>query len=61
MISSVIQIIVGLLVWKIVPDWIQVKGRKQKDLIKICLNILGVIIIIFGIVSLLRSLFSLLF
>jgi uncharacterized membrane protein len=61
MIASVVQIIVGLIVWKLVPDWIQVKGRKNKNLLKICLNIVGVLIIIFGIVSLLKSLFSLLF
>lgn len=58
MISSVIQIIIGLLVWKIVPDWIEVKSRKSKNLIKLCLNIIGIIIIIFGIVHLLKSLFS---
>lgn len=56
--SSVIQIIVGLLVWKIVPDWIQVKGRKSKNFIKLCLNIIGVIVIIFGIISLLKILIS---
>lgn len=60
MISSVIQIIVGLLVWKVVPNWIEVKSRKSKNLVKIILNILGIIIILFGIVSLLKSVFSLL-
>ncbi len=61
MISSIIQIIVGLLVWKIVPDWIEVKSRKSKNVVKIILNILGIIIILFGIVSLLKILFSSLF
>ena len=61
MISSIIQIIVGLLVWKIVPDWIEVKSRKSKNLVKIILNIIGIIIILFGIVSLIKTLFSTLF
>lgn len=59
MISSVIQIIVGILVWKVVPDWIKVKGRKKKNFVKLCLNILGVVIIIFGIISFLKWIFSL--
>ncbi len=61
MISSVIQIIIGLLVWKIVPDWIEVKNRKSKSLVKLSLNIIGIIIILFGIVHLIRSLFSAIF
>lgn len=60
MIPSIIQIVVGLLIWKIVPDWIEVKSRKSKNLVKVILNILGVIIILFGIVSLLKSIFSML-
>jgi len=58
MMSSFLQIIVGFLVWKIVPGWIEVKSRKSKNLVKFILNILGVIIILFGIVSLLKSIFS---
>ena len=61
MISSIIQIIVGLLIWKIVPDWVEVKSRKSKSSIRLSLNIIGIVIILFGIVSLLRSLFSFLF
>lgn len=61
MILSIIQIIVGLLVWKIVPGWIQIKGRKNKNLVKLCLNIVGIVIILLGIVSLLKALFSLQF
>jgi hypothetical protein len=58
MISSIIQIFVGLLVWKLVPDWIDVKSRKSKNLVKIILNILGIVIILFGIVSFIKVLFS---
>lgn len=61
MIGAVIQIIVGLLVWKMVPDWIEVKGRKQKNFIRLCLNIAGIVIILFGIVALLKALFSRIF
>jgi hypothetical protein len=60
MISSIIQIIIGLLVWKIVPDWIEVKSRKNKNMIRLSLNIIGVVIILFGIVSLIKSLISML-
>jgi hypothetical protein len=59
MVSAIIQIVVGLLIWKIVPDWINVKGRKKKNFIKLCLNILGVVIIIFGIISFIRWIFTL--
>lgn len=60
MISSIIQIIIGLLVWKIVPDWIEVKSRKSKNFIRLSLNIIGIVIILFGIVSLLKAFFSML-
>jgi len=58
MVSALVQIVVGLILWKIAPTWIQTRSRKSKKLIKLCLNIIGIVIVFFGVVSLLKALFS---
>jgi len=61
MASSIIMIIVGLLIWKIVPGWIQNGSRKNKNRTKLGLNILGILIVVLGIVSLFKTLISIFF
>ena len=58
MVASLIQIVVGLIVWKLAPGWIQSGSRKSRDFVKLCLNIIGIVIVIFGVVSLIKALLS---
>ena len=56
MIGSIIQIVLGLLLWKIIPGWIEYGDRKTREFIKLCCNIVGIIILLLGIISLFRPL-----
>lgn len=55
MLGAIVKIILGLFIWKIVPGWIEFGSPKSRSFIQLCLNIVGIIIVIGGIISLLRS------
>jgi len=52
----IFQIIIGLLLWKLVPRWIEYGDRKTREYIKLGCNIFGIILVVLGIVSILTSL-----
>ena len=56
MISAIIEIVIGLVIWMIVPGWITEGNKKARDVIKLACNIIGVIIVIAGCYSLIMSL-----
>lgn len=58
MIGTIIQIIIGLLVWKVVPGWIEYGNKKLRDFIQLCCNIIGIILVISGCISLIRLLLN---
>lgn len=58
--SPIIQIIIGLLVWKLVPGWIEYGDRKVREFIKLCCNIVGIIFVLFGTINLIRQLMGVL-
>lgn len=59
MISSIIEIILGLIIWKLVPGWITEGKKKVRDIIKLACNIIGVIMVIAGCYSLVMALIGL--
>ena len=58
-ISPIIQIIIGLIIWKIVPGWITEGNKSATDVIKLACNIIGVILVIAGCYSLVTTLIGL--
>lgn len=60
MTGSILQIIAGLLVWKIVPGWIEYGDKKTRDFINLCCNIIGIVLVIFGVVGLVQHLLRIL-
>ena len=56
MISSVIEIVIGLIVWKMVPGWITEGNKSARDDIKLACNIIGILLVIAGCYSLIMSL-----
>ncbi len=56
MVSSIIEIILGLIIWKIVPGWITEGKKNVRDIIKLACNIIGVIMVIAGCYSLVMAL-----
>ena len=59
MISAIIEIVIGFVVWKIVPGWITEGKKNVRDTIKLACNIIGVIIVVAGCYSLVMTLIGL--
>lgn len=58
MISAIIEIIIGLVIWKMVPGWITEGNKSVRDVIKLVCNIIGIILVIAGCYSLIMALIS---
>ena len=62
MIGAIIIIIIGLFIWMILPRLIYSKRKYQKNtpqfFVKISCKIIGIAIMVFSILDLIRSLFS---
>lgn len=56
MVSAIIRIILGLVIWKIVPGWITEGSKKVRDMIRLACNIVGIIMVLSGGYSLLKDL-----
>ena len=56
MISAIIEIILGIIVCKMVPGWITEGKKKNRDIIKLACNIIGIIMVLAGGYSLIMSL-----
>lgn len=56
MIGPIVQIILGILLWKIIPSWIEYGSKKTRETIKLICNIVGIIIVLAGCYSLIKSL-----
>lgn len=56
MVSSIIEIVLGLIIWKTVPRWITEGKKNVRDIIKLACNIIGVIMVIAGCYSFVMAL-----
>lgn len=56
MASAILTIVIGILVWKLVPRWITEGKKNVRDIIKLACNIIGVIMVIAGCYSLVMAL-----
>lgn len=56
MVSAIIEIIIGLVLWKMVPGWITEGSKSVRDIIKLACNIIGIIMVLAGCYSLLMAL-----
>lgn len=56
-IGNIIEIVIGFVIWKIVPRWITEGGKSVRNVIKLICNILGVIIVLHGCYALLMNFF----
>ena len=56
MISAILIIVIGIVVWKLMPGWITEGNKSTRDVIKLACNIIGIIVVIAGCYSLLMSL-----
>lgn len=56
MIDSIVRIIIGLMIWKIVPGWIEFGTSKARSFVQLCCDVVGIIILISGVISLIKFL-----
>ncbi len=56
MIGAVITIVVGLVIWKIIPPCLEYGSRRIRRNVKLICNILGVMLTVVGAYRLVRSL-----
>ena len=56
MTGAIIEIILGVVIWQLVPGWITEGSKSIRDIIKLVCNIIGVIMVIAGCYSLVMAL-----
>ena len=56
MTSAMVKIIIGLVIWKLVPGWITQGKKNVRDIIKLGCNIVGIIMVLAGGYSLIMAL-----
>jgi hypothetical protein len=56
MISGIIEIIIGVLVWKFGPGFINQGSKSAQDAVRLIINIIGIVLILAGILSILHVL-----
>lgn len=57
MVPEIFEIILGLVIWQLVPGWITQGNKKAKDIIKLACNIIGIIMVLAGCYSMLMTIF----
>lgn len=55
MISSIITFVIGLLVAFVLPEWVKFGDRKSRDFVRLVINIIGILIMISGFISFIRT------
>lgn len=58
MMGGIIQIVLGLFLWKVVPGWIEYGSTSVRDFIRLIFNIVGVILTIAGVIRVFGNLLS---
>ena len=48
MIGSIVTIILGVVIWKLVPGWIEAGNASVRQAIRLVCNIIGIIMVLFG-------------
>lgn len=56
MTGAIIEIILGVIIWKLVPGWITEGNKSIRDIIRLVCNIVGVIMVLASGYSLVMSL-----
>ena len=52
MVPAIFKIILGLVIWKLVPGWITEGNSSLRDIIRLVCNIVGIIMVLVGCYSL---------
>lgn len=55
MIGSIVTIVLGVVIWQMVPGWIETGNSSVRQTIRLVCNIVGIIMILFGAYDLIMS------
>lgn len=55
MVSAIILIVIGYVVWQMVPGWIHYGPSSARQLIQLICNIVGIIMVILGVIDLIYA------
>lgn len=55
MIGSIVTIVLGVVIWKLVPGWIEFGNASARQAISLICNIVGIIMVLFGAYDLIMS------
>ena len=53
---SIVAIVVGLIVWRLIPKWIKYGKKKTRQKIQFWCNIIGILLMLGGIITILNYL-----
>ena len=56
MINAIIKILLGYLLARVIPQWIKYGNKKTRAYLQLICNVVGIILVILGVVSLIKSL-----
>ena len=55
MISSIVTVVIGLVVAFVLPEWVKFGDKKNRNFVRLVINIIGILIIISGAISFIRA------
>jgi hypothetical protein len=56
MLGAIIEIIIGLVLWRVVPGWITEGSQGARNFFRLAFNVVGIIVTIAGCISLITAL-----
>ena len=57
MTSAIVLIVLGFVIWKLLPSWISFKSKDSRETVQMICNIIGIALLLFGIVDLVLCVF----
>lgn len=58
MVNAIIDIVIGIILIKYVPDWVKYGNKNIRSKIQLVSTIIGVLFLLIGVVSMIRFMFS---
>lgn len=53
--SKIVEIILGVVIWKLLPGWISFNSKESRETVQAICNIVGIALVIIGVVGLLLA------
>lgn len=57
MVSMIISVAIGLVLWLFVPGWVKIKSKRERDIFRVICMVLGIVIALGAVITFIKSLF----